>query len=53
MNEQLATATNEGPQTDTRGEITPELVCQVAQKVYELWQRELAVERERQRLYSD
>jgi hypothetical protein len=35
-----------------KGTVTPELVRQVAEKVYELWQRELAIERERQRPFS-
>jgi hypothetical protein len=48
----MAEGTGNTTAAGNKGEITPELVRQVAEKVYELWQRELAIERERQRPFS-
>lgn len=52
MAEQSVQAPTEQASPESNGEITPELVREVAEKVFILWQRELAIERERQRPFT-
>lgn len=52
MVDQAEQASTEQAATKGSGEISPELIRQVAEKVFKLWQRELAIERERQRPFT-
>jgi hypothetical protein len=52
MADKSAKASTEEATIGDKGEITPDLVRQVADKVYELWLHELAVERGRQRPFT-
>jgi hypothetical protein len=45
----MATGSAEQGSKSGQGQITPDLVRQVAEKVYEMWREELRIDRERAR----